>query len=496
MRSPVALLIAASFILGVCTLPTSPPAATQTPATTGGTLRVAIPSEVASLDPWADGSSLVATRQVFETLVGVDPTTGAVVPALAASWRLANDGASWTFTVRDGVRFHDGSALDASAVAASFARGQNTRAYHALFDEPSVITNVQAVDPRTVRFDLRAPFGPFLARLASPQAAIAQTTGAGTGPFQAGTSALASDGTLTLGRNDSYWRRDAAGKQLPYLDGLVLRPVRDATSRLAELRAGRVDVALDLPIAQASSARSDPSLVVGPSKDAALASLGIDATTPPFDRAEVRRAVAMAVNRSALAAVYAGTSRPATQAVPPGSLGYDESVVEFAVLDPDAARKALVDAHVSTPVSTDLAYPSLPTAAYPDPQRIAQSIAADLAKIGIVARLRAVDPTVLAAAKAAFTLDTTAIGLDPDDVFWPLYGSDDPSATLIVGLVRKARAEADPSKRAELYKQVSKIARTDALRVPLLFADRPNAATARLVGLAGIEYFGTVWLRL
>jgi peptide/nickel transport system substrate-binding protein len=495
MRSSLALLIAVSFVLGACTLTTSPPAATQTPATTGGTLRVAVPSEVAALDPWADASSLVATRQVFETLVAIDPQTGVVVSALATSWQLGNEGASWTFTLRDGVRFHDGAALDATSVAASFARGKATRAYRALFDEPSAIVNVQAVDPRTVRFDLRAPFGPFLAHLAAPQAAIARSSGVGTGPFAASASALAPDGTLTLRRNESYWRRDAAGKQLPYLDGLVLRPVRDATSRLAELRAGRVEVALDLPIAQATIARSDPSLVVTPSKDVALASLGIDVATAPFDRAEARRAVAMAVNRSALTAVYAGTSRPATQVVPPGSLGFDDSVVEFAVLDPDAARKALADAHVPTPIATDLAYPNVPTAAYPDPQRIAQSIAADLGKIGIVARLRAVDPIALRDAKTAFTLDTTAIGLDPDDVFWPLYGTDDPSAPLIVGLVRKARTEADPSKRAELYKQVSKIARTDALRVPLLFADRPNAATARLVGYTGIEYFGTVWLR-
>ena len=495
MRSSPALLIAASLVLGTCTLATSPPAVTQTPSATGGTLRVAIPSEVTSLDPWSDGSSLVATRQVFETLVAIDPTSGAITPGLAASWQLADDGASWTFTLRDGVHFHDGATLDAAAVAASFGRGRTTRAYRVLFDEPSVIVSVQAVDPRTVRFDLRAPFGPFLAHLASPQAAIARPSGVGTGPFAASPSALAPDGTLTLRRNDSYWRRDASGKQPPYLDGLVLRPVRDATSRLAELRAGRVEVALDLPIAQASSARSDPSLVVTPSKDAALASLGIDATTAPFDRVEVRRAVAMAINRSALSAVYAGTSRPATQVVPPGSLGYDDSVVEFAVLDPDAARKALADAHVPTPIAADLVYPNLPTAAYPDPQRIAQSIAADLAKIGVIARLRAADPMALRDAKATFTLDTTPIGLDPDDVFWPLYGTDDPSAPLILGLIRKARAEPDPSKRAELYKQVSKIARTDALRVPLLFADRPTAATARLVAPAGIEYFGTVWLR-
>lgn len=497
MRSSAAILVSLCAVLGACALNPSVPTPTPTPAIHGGTLRVAMPSVATSLDPWSDAASPVATRQVFETLVGVDPATSRITPALASSWQMTNDGGTWTFTLRDGIRFHDGTALDAAAVAASFERGRTTptSAYRALFGDPSAILSVQAVDQRTVRFDLRAPFGPFLAHLGAPQAAIARGS-AGTGPFAAAPGALASEGPLTLRRNDAYWGRDAAGRQLPYLDGLVLRPMPDATSRLAELRAGRVEVALDLPITQASTARSDPSLAVSPRKDAALASLGVNATASPFDRPEARRAVAMAVNRNALSAVYGGTSRPATQAVAPGSLAYDDSVVEFAALDTDGARKALADAHISTPISADLAYPSAPTAAYPDPLRIAQSIAADLGKIGIVARLRSVDAAALRDAGATFTLDTTALGLDPDDVFWPLYGLDDPSGTsLIVGLVRKARAEADLTKRAELYKQVSKIARTDALRVPLLFADKPSAATARLVGYGGIEYFGTVWLR-
>ena len=497
MRSSAAVFVAICVVLGACTLnPSVPSTPTPTPAISGGMLRVAVASEVASLDPSNDAASLVATRQVFETLVGVDPATSRITPALASSWRMTNDGLSWTFTLRDGVRFHDGTALDAAAVVASFDRGRTTRAFQSVFGDPSAIQSIQAVDWRTVRFDLRAPFGPFLAHLAAPQTAIARVGDVGTGPFAAPAGALALDGTLTLRRNDAYWDHDAAGKQLPYLDGLVVRPVRDAPSRLAELRAGRVDVALDLPIAQASTARSDPSLLVSPRKDAALASVGINIAAAPFDRPEARRAVAMAVNRNALSAVYGGTSRPATQAVPPGSLGYDDSVVEFAPLDVDAARKALADAHISTPISGDLAYPNAPTAAYPDPVRVAQSIAADLGKVGIVSRLRSVEAAALRDSGAAFTLDTTMLGLDPDDVFWPLYGQDDPSGTsLIVGLVRKARAESDPTKRAELYKQVSKIARTDALRVPLLFADKPSATTARLAGYGGIEYFGTVWLR-
>jgi peptide/nickel transport system substrate-binding protein len=494
---PRAAVIALALALAVaCQLP--PPAATPLPtgALSGGMLRVALPAEVTSLDPWtADAASLVGTRQIFETLVNVDVATSQITPGLAASWQAASDGAVWTFVLREGVRFHDGAPFEAAAVVASFERGKTSPSYRSLFDEPSAIVRVQALDARTVRFELRAPFGPFLAHLGAPQAAIARGL-AGTGPFLAAQDGLAPDGTLTLRKNDSYWKRDANGRPLPYLDGLVLRPVRDPASRLAELRAGRVDAALDLPIAQAASARSDPSLVVSPRKEAALASLGIDSAAPPFDRPETRRALAMAVSRNALAAVYAGTSRAAAQAVPPGTLGYDDSVVEFSATDTDAAKKALTDAHIPTPLSTDLVYPSLPTPAYPDPQRVAQLIAADLGKIGIVARLRAVDPAAVRAARGGLTLDTAPLGLDPDDVFWPLYASDDPTgASLIVGLLRKARGDADPNKRAELYKQVSKIARTEALRVPLVFADRPNASTARLVGYAGIDYFGTMWLR-
>jgi peptide/nickel transport system substrate-binding protein len=497
--SSAALGLVLASLLSCQTVP-----ARSTPAPSGaqagGIVRVAIPGEVTSLDPWsADDPSLVATRQIFETLVTVDIATGRIGPGLASSWQASNDGASWTFTLREGVRFHDGSSLDASAVVASFERGRPSR-YRLLFDDPPVIARTQAVDARTIRFDLRTPFGPFLAHLGAPQAAIARGT-SGSGPFAAGDSALAPDGTLTLRRSDSYWRRDPSGKTLPYLDGLVLRPVRDAASRLAELRGGRVEVALDLPVAQAAAARSDPSLALLQRRDAALASLGINASVPPFDRPEARRAVAMTIGPpSALDAVYAGLARRAIQVVPLGALGYDDSVVAFAPLDVAGAKKLLADARVPTPINVDLAYPIVATAAYPDPQRIAQSIAADLGAIGVVARLRAVDPSALRDDTAAFTLDTTPIGLDPDDVFWPLFGSDDAAnVSLVVGLLRKARTEADPTKRTELYKQVSKIARSEVLRVPLLFADRANAASARVAGYAPTtgwsDSFGTVWLR-
>src|SRR5439155_1010424 len=95
------------------------------------------------------------------------------------------------------------------------------------------------------------------------------------------------------------------------------------------------------------AARSDPSLALLARRDAALASLGIDPTAPPFDRQETRRAIAMTIDRDALSGIYAGLVRRAAQVVPPGTVGYDESIVEFAPLDVAAARRLLADARVS-----------------------------------------------------------------------------------------------------------------------------------------------------
>jgi len=495
MRVTPALLLALLMLSCVA----APTAATPAPSVVaaGGTLRVAIPAEVTSLDPWdADAASSVATRQMFETLVSIDPASGTFGPGLASSWQMANDGQSWSFAIRGGIRFSDGTPLDAAAVVASFQRGVGTRAYRAMFDEPSLIARVVALGESTVRFDLRTPFGPFLAHLAAPAAAVAHGD-SGTGPFVAGPTALAPDGSLSLRRNEAYWQRTPTGRTLPYLDAVVLRPVRDAAARFAEVRAGRADLALDLPVAQATTARSDPNLVVAP-LGAAVASLGIDTAASPLDRIDARRAVAMAIDRSALSAMYFGFSRSAAQLLPAGTLGYDDSVVEFAPFDVTAAKRLLSDAHIVVPISVDLAYPAFATPAYPDPQRVAQSLAADLGKIGVIARLRAADPATLRSSKAALTLETTAVGLDPDDIFWSLYGAastQDPS--LVSGLLRRARAEADPSKRAELYKQVSKLTRTEVSRIPLLYVDRASAVSARISGYTAQPNasFITLWFK-
>src|SRR5438132_881215 len=140
VRSAASVFVALLMVVGACTLTPSVPTPTPTPATAGGTLRVAIAAQAAALDPWADDASLVAVRQIFETLVEVDPATARITPGLASSWQMANDGGSWTFTLRDGVRFQDGSALDAAGVVATRgasggARRGRARASHRASDQ-------------------------------------------------------------------------------------------------------------------------------------------------------------------------------------------------------------------------------------------------------------------------------------------------------------------------------------------------------------------------
>src|SRR5437899_2755013 len=518
MRRIAALLIACVVLAGCRPGMTAP---SPSPASLGGVLRVAIPGEVTTLDPWnADAAALVATRQVFETLVAFAPESYQLVPGLAESWQGSPDGLRWTFTLRDGVRFHDGAPLDAASVAASFERARSTRdarrgpgsfaSYRALFggfDDESVIARVDAVDARTVRFDLRAGYGPFLAHLAMPPAAIARGT-AGTGPFSAGPGPVAPDGTVALQRNAAYRGRDQGGAALPYLDGILLRPVADAVGRLSELRAGRVDLALELGVAQAAAARGDPSLGLVLRRDASFASLAIDASRTPFDRPEVRRAVALSIDRAAIStAVYFGLARAAPQVVPPAALGYDETAIEFAPVDVPAARKLLTDAGLTSPIDAELGFPATATGTYPEPQRIASAVAADLAKIGITARLRPLEPLLpRSAGGAGAPPQGAALAADPDDVFTPLFAPRSERGAswgwqqpVVSGLIAKARAESDPTKRAELYKQVSKIVRAEVPRVPLLCVDRAGAASRRVAGYApgpsGTESFVMVFFR-
>ncbi len=432
---------------------------------------------------------------MYEPLVDLSPGGFTIVPKLAERWSVSADGRVWTFQLRSGVRFHDGTAFDAAAVAQNFERARP----FARFDLGSLVTSVVTPDPATVSFTLRTSYAPFLATLATPSFGIVSPTclrqgsvwatpatrcAAGTGPFRIEPGAWQAGEKITLVRNPAYWGKDSGGRALPHLESLEFRVVPDEASRVSALRAAGIDVALDVGPSSVTAIRSDPNLGIRRRPSADVSYLGISASSAPFDSPDVRRAVAMAIDRGAmLQTVYGGDARVASQLLPPGLLGYDETVTDFAKLDAAAAKKALADAGYPNGFTTELWYASVSSSALPDPKRIADAIAADLGRIGIFVRTRSADADAVAAYSrsgiaALWIGERTGVRADADE-----FLADVSSSPIIQELVRRARAENDASKRAELYKQVTKLLQQESARVPLFHSTPPIAVTGKVTGL-------------
>jgi len=475
-------------------LPSGARSATPTPtpkAPLGGTLRVALAAPIGSLDPQVTGANPTVASQIFEGLVAPGPN--GPVAALATKWLVAADGRTWTFTLREGVSFHDGSPVDGPAVAKSLGR----------IDDP-LIAKAEAPDGRTVVLTTRLPYGPFLSALATSPYFVVSTASrmSGTGPFRvpAGGEGVR---PLVLERNDRYWRADASGQKLPYLDRLSFTAIPDPATRLASIRAGNVDFVQDLALGDIGTIRTDPSLQLVRRPETMVLYLGLNLSVPPLDDLRVRQAIAASLNaRSLVDRLYAGAATPASQFPLPTMLGYDDSVTEFAKADPAAAKKLLADsAHPN--LDLDLWYLLDGNVTVPDMRKVAEAVAADLAAAGISAEPKTIDPVTFSASvrenryPAWIGLASTA-AFDPDELLGAFFipkvgttGADESTEAggwinaEVSGLLRKARGEPDQSKRSELYKQVSKIVQREIPRIPLVWSAPPAAATKRVVNPAG-----------
>ncbi|MGH2500578.1 MAG: ABC transporter substrate-binding protein, partial [Candidatus Limnocylindria bacterium] len=283
----------------------------------------------------------------------------------------------------------------------------------------------------------------------------------------------------------------------------------------AELRAGAADVARDLSRSELASLGGVPTLDIASAPGLELTYLGLNLSHPPLDREEVRRAIAMSLDRAAIAGgVYAGEALPAAQFLLPGTLGHDPTVLEFQKIDRVAAKKLLADAGLFG-ITLDLHFPAAPSVQYPDPRRVAESLAADLAQIGIAVTVRPLDPATLRREARADSLalwlgSWTGRSGDPDECLAAMFaprltggveGPAEGSAWVnppAWELLRRARTEIDESKRTELYKQVSKIVQREVPRIPLFHIGLPTATSRKIRGFAphptGIESLAAVSL--
>jgi peptide/nickel transport system substrate-binding protein len=280
-------------------------------------LRVGVAGVPATLDPAAalEGATPLIARQVFDTLVVYREGSTEIEPALATRWAVSREGLVWTFTLREGVRFHDGSPLTAAEVAASFQRqigpDASGAAWAALLrGRPGVIKEVRASDARTVQFILVQPYAPLLTVLAHPALAVARaTTGpdgvprlVGSGPYRV---VDASAGRVATEAVRSYWGGPARIERIVFLE-----VVSDDNAE-AEFDARALDIWFPPgPPRRMAGALSTPGLRVG--------YLAFQTEKEPFSRKKIRHAVAAALDPAVLGVALDNGAVPLPSFLPAG----------------------------------------------------------------------------------------------------------------------------------------------------------------------------------
>ncbi|AUQ97479.1 ABC transporter substrate-binding protein [Phaeobacter inhibens] len=349
------------------------------------TVTVALQLEPPHLDPTSAAAGAidqVLYSNVFEGLTRF-MGDGSVVPGLAESWEISEDGLTYTFSLQDGVTFHDGSAMDAEDVKFSLDRARaedSTNAQKALFAD---IASVDVVDPLTVKLTLSQPNGNLLFNLAWGDAVIVapetidtiKTAPVGTGAFTF-TNWVQGD-RIDLARNPDYWG------EAPALSAATFKFISDPTAAFAAMMAEDIDAFSAFPAPEnLPQFEADPrfQVLIGSTEGETI--LSINNKQAPFDDPKVRAAVAHAIDRQAIidGAMF-GYGTPIGSHFAPHNPAYVD-LTGTSAHDPEKARALLAEAGLADGFTTTL---HLPPPSYA--RRGGEIIAAQLAEVGITAEI-------------------------------------------------------------------------------------------------------------
>lgn len=504
------ILIIASLLFTACPAPAAPaggdagaaPAgdAAAAPSDSGGTLIVGRGGDSVGLDSGTqtDGESARVINTIVDGLVALEGTSTKPIPWLAESWE-TEDSQTWTFHLRQGVKFHDGTPFNAEAVKWNMDRwrdaenewrfGRTFEYYDIEFGTDLAIEEVNVVDEYTVELKLSAPSGVLLAKLAehfvfgmnSPTAVQEQGdkygtpagTVVGTGRFKF--VEWVPDDHITVERNDEWWGG------APKLERIIFRSIPDNSARFAELQAGTIHQA-DLAQTDLPAAKEDANIVIYEKPALSTGYIAFQQCTEPFDKLEVRQAIAHAVNWAALIpAFYGDYGQLAGSFQPPAILGSNPDIQPFEY-NPDKAKELLAAAGLPDGFETDFWYIPVIRGYFPDSKAIGEAIAADLAKVGIKVNLQTEDWGAYLEDRNQGKFPMWMLGWgsdngDPDNYIGyhfahPIgepkpedcYSNDELAQLLIDG-----RTEADPAKREEIYKKAEELVHADVPRIPVVW---------------------------
>lgn len=524
----------------------------RTAASASDTLVFGAAAEPTSLDGAvvSDGESLRVIDQITEGLVGLKPGTTQVVPLLARSWKAANKGRVWTFNLRTGIRFHDGTPFNARAVCANFDRWYNftgafasdstsyyyytvfggyKKAAKGLTNSP-LYRSCRAPNDRTAVITLRRSNAAFLGALSltsfhiqsptamerygankgtlskdgvftpSGQYGVPGGQAVGTGPFKLESWKIGD--RLVLVRNDDYWGRKA------FLRRVIFRAIPDNAARLQALQTGEIH-GYDLVEPQdVATIKKSNKLKVLDRPAFNVAYVTINQAVKPFDNPLVRQAVAHGLDRAGVVkSFYAGRGEVAHEFMPPQVVGYSKNVKKYPY-NPNRAKQLLQQAGLTLPVEVEFWYPTDVSRPYmPDPARNFQAFAASLNKSGfkVIPKSAPWRPDYVGRVQAGTAGALNLIGWtgdfgDPDNFIGTFFrtkqgqwGFNNPK---LFNLLNKALAEPNAAKRKALYVQANNMIMTFLPGVPYAHTKPALAFQSNVVGYkpspVTLEPFSTV----
>ena len=452
-------------------------------------LAIATDQSPVGLDPHIATSfaTQLVTSTIYEGLTAIDAGLR-VVPALAASWTVSDDGLTYRFQLRPGATFHNGRAVTPADVAASVARVRDPKTGSPYASRFAAVKSVEP-DGNAVVVTLSEPSAPLLGQLAAlaivPPEATAELARrpVGTGAFQF--KEWVPDTYIALERNGAYWERG-----LPHLAGLKFNIVPEAATRQLGIQGGTYQLVPTLDAATSAALAGQSRVKVLPTQDLAYSLIGLNVAQPPFDKPAVREAVNFAIDRAQLAeAAYFGRAVPGGP-LSPALKDWALPVAGFPCYQPDPARAKMLlqDAGLMLPVKVTINV----LGSLQQVVDVAQVVQAQMNKAGFEVALNVQEQGRFIqdwrAGKFEAFASLNGGGIDPDDYFsrgfatggaTNVYKYSNPE---LDALLAEARTASDPAARKPLYDKAQRILACHGPAVHLAYGTLFTAVRADVQG--------------
>ncbi len=481
-----------------------------------------------SLDPaiTTDSDSFKVTVNLFENLVKYAPGNSDIMPSLAESWKVSEDGLTWTFKIRKGVQFHNGDPLTADSIVFNFERwmkqdnpyhtGQFSYWLYNFEGFPGIVKSVTALSDYSVEIVLKDSYAPFLSVLATPAFGISSPNAimtynetyyqhpVGTGPFKL--KEWLPGELVALDRNEQYWGTKSK------VDRVVFKVIPSADDRLNALESGEIHMADHLTTDDLIQLKNKEGIKLYRRPFYNVGYLALNNQKEPLNHPEVRKAIQHLIDKDKLVSeVFYGLERKADSFLPPLLWGHHESLVHYEY-SPEKAASLLKASGVHLPIKLKLWVMDTPRPYMSKPIEVAEFIKKSLEVSDIEVDVSVIKWETYIQSIKSGNHQMALIGwngdtLDPDNFLYTFLSSENTTPEMASNyafykndevdfLLKQAREITDKDFRKSLYRELQEIVQEDAPSIPLIHTMPAIAARSEVKGYlpnwAGEEVLSSV----